>query len=120
VLFVEVDWAEDHHDVCVMTAGTMLERRRVPDNVTGIVEIHGIVAKHAVEDGRMVVGIEIDRGLLVWSPLAAATRTPSIRWRRRAVGTDTPPGERSQAPGDANVLAERGAHRPAQPPPDHR
>ena len=34
MLFVGVDWAEDHHDVCVMAEdGTVLGKRRVPDSV---------------------------------------------------------------------------------------
>ena len=72
MLFVGVDWAEDHHDVCVMVEdGMVLGKRRVPDSVAGIGELHGLVAEHAEEDEAVVVGIEIDRGLVVWSLLAA-------------------------------------------------
>jgi len=36
VIFVGVDWAEDHHDVCVMDLeGTVLGKRRVPDSISG-------------------------------------------------------------------------------------
>jgi hypothetical protein len=41
VLFVGVDWAEDHHDACVMAEdGAVLGKRRVSDSVAGIGELH--------------------------------------------------------------------------------
>ena len=79
MLFVGVDWAEDHHDVCVMAEdGGLLGRRRVPDNVTGIGDLHGLIAEHAADDEPVVVGIEIDRGLVVWSLLAAGYEVYAI------------------------------------------
>ena len=67
MLYVGVDWAEDHHDVCVMDPeGQVLGKGRVGDSVKGIGELHGLVAQHAdVDDEEVIVGIEIDRGLLV-------------------------------------------------------
>jgi len=119
VLFVGVDWAEDHHDICVMAQdGTVLGKRRVPDSVTGIGEIHGLVAEHAADDEPVVVGIEIDRGLVVWSLLAAGYEVYAInpmasaRYRDRHATS----GAKSD-PGDAKVLADlvrtdRHNHRP--------
>lgn len=47
MLFVGVDWAEDHHDVCVMAEdGMVLAKRRVPDSVAGIGDLHALVAEH--------------------------------------------------------------------------
>jgi hypothetical protein len=41
VIFVGVDWAEDHHDICVMKQdGAVFGKRRVPDSVAGIGELH--------------------------------------------------------------------------------
>jgi len=70
---VGVDWAEDHHDVCVMAEdGTVLGKHRVPDSVAGIGELHALIAAHAVDDDDVVaVGIEIDRDLLVGSLVSA-------------------------------------------------
>ena len=67
MLYVGVDWAEDHHDVCVMDSeGRVLGTRRVIDSVKGVGELHALVAQHAdVDDEEVIVGIEIDRGLLV-------------------------------------------------------
>jgi transposase len=119
VLFVGVDWAEDHHDVCVMAEdGMVLAKRRVPDSVAGIGDLHGLVAEHAAEDEPVVVGIEIDRGLVVWSLLAAGYEVyavnpmASARYRDRHATS----GAKSD-PGDAKVLADlvrtdRHNHRP--------
>jgi transposase len=119
VIFVGVDWAEDHHDVCVMNLnGTVLGKRRVPDSVAGIRELHELVAEHTADDEVVVVGIEIDRGLVVTSLVAAGYEVFAInpmassRYRERH-GTS---GAKSD-PGDAKVLADlvrtdRHNHRP--------
>ncbi len=66
MIFVGDDWAEDHHDVHVMDqAGTRLASRRLPEGLTGIRQLHELVAKHAEEPDQVVVGIETDRGLWV-------------------------------------------------------
>jgi len=119
VLFVGVDWAENHHDVCVMAQdGRVLGKRRVPDNVAGIGALHALVAEHAHDDEVIVVGIEIDRGLVVGSLVSAGYEVyavnpmASARYRdRHAVS-----GAKSD-PGDAKVLADlvrtdRHNHRP--------
>ena len=119
MLFVGVDWAEDHHDVCVMAEdGRMLGKRRVPDSVAGIGDLHGLVAQHTGEDEAVVVGIEIDRGLVVYSLLAAGYEVYAInplaaaRYRDRHATS----GAKSD-PGDAKMLADlvrtdRHNHRP--------
>jgi transposase len=119
VLFVGVDWAEDHHDVCVMAEdGAVLAKRRVPDSVVGIGELHALVAEHADDDAPIVVGIEVDRGLLVGSLVSsgyevfAINPLASARYRDR----HTVSGAKSD-PGDAKMLADlvrtdRHNHRP--------
>jgi transposase len=119
VLFVGVDWAEDHHDVCVMAEdGEVLGKCRVPDSVTGLGELHGLVAEHTGDDEAVVVGIEIDRGLVVYSLLAAGYEVYAInplaaaRYRDRHATS----GAKSD-PGDAKMLADlvrtdRHNHRP--------
>jgi transposase len=65
-LFVGDDWAQDHHDVEVMDeAGKVLARRRLPEGVAGIGQLHGLVGAHLGEEpdeAEVVVGIETDRG----------------------------------------------------------
>jgi hypothetical protein len=119
VIFVGVDWAEAHHEVCVLDqAGVVLGRRRVPDGVAGLAQLHGLVADHASEPAEVVVGIELDRGLLVGALVAAGYQVVAVnplaasRYRERH-GTS---GAKSD-PGDAKVLADlvrtdRHNHRP--------
>jgi transposase len=114
-----VDWAEDHHDVCVMNQdGAVLAKRRVADSVGGLRELHELVAEHAEDDEEVVVGIEIDRGLVVTSLAAAGYEVFAInpmassRYRERHAVS----GAKSD-PGDAKVLADlvrtdRHNHRP--------
>ena len=43
-LFVGDDWAEDHHDVEVMDeAGKVLAKRRLPEGVAGIAQLHELI-----------------------------------------------------------------------------
>jgi Transposase/Transposase IS116/IS110/IS902 family len=120
MLCVGVDWAEDHHDVCVMSPdGEVLAKRRVADSVSGVGELHALVAEHAGQDDEeVVVGIEIDRGLLVGSLVAARYEVYAVnpmavaRYRDRHATS----GAKSD-PGDAKVLADlvrtdRHNHRP--------
>ena len=75
MIFVGVDWAEAHNDVVVMDeAGAVLGRGRFGVGVAGLARLHGLVADHAEEPAEVVVGIEIDRGLLVDSLVGAGYR----------------------------------------------
>jgi hypothetical protein len=108
VIFVGVDWAEDHHDVCVMSeGGDVLGKRRIADNVEGVAELHALVGEHAEEPEAVAVGIEIDRGLIVTALLGvgytvyAVNPMASSRYRDRHATS----GAKSD-PGDAKVLAD--------------
>ena len=108
MIFVGVDWAEAHHDICVLDeAGDVLARKRIPDTLLGVRALHEMLAKHAQEPGDVVVGIEKDRGLLVAALLGARYRVYAInpmsaaRYRERHVTS----GSKSD-PGDAKVLAD--------------
>jgi hypothetical protein len=108
MIFVGVDWAEAHHDVCVLDEhGTVLGRRRVSDGVAGVADLHALVAEHADDRAGVAVGIELDRGLLVGALVAvgyevyAVNPLASARYRdRHAVS-----GAKSDR-GDAKVLAD--------------
>ena len=108
LIFVGNDWAEDHHDIHVMTAdGKKLAARRFPEGVAGVSAFHALVAEHAENPEEVSVGIETDHGLWVTSLVAAGYRVYAInpkavaRYRdRHHVG-----GGKSDA-GDAKVLAD--------------
>ena len=71
MIFVGDDWSEDHHDVCLMDqAGKRLASRRLPEGLTGIRQLHELIAEHAEEPDQVVIGIETDRGL--WAGALAA------------------------------------------------
>jgi len=118
LLFIGDDWAEDHHDVeLVDESGRRLAKARLPEGLEGITRLHALVAQHAPEDwaqlpsedvaGRVVVGIETDRGPWVRALRAAGYQVfainplSSARYRERYSTS----GAKSDA-GDAHVLAE--------------
>jgi Transposase/Transposase IS116/IS110/IS902 family len=108
VIFVGVDWAEAHHDVCVLdSAGEVLAKGRVEHGVAGLARLHAMVAEHVESLDEVVVGVEIDRGLLVGSLVAAGYDVVAVnpmsvaRYRDRHVTS----GAKSD-PGDAKVLAD--------------
>ena len=108
MIFVGVDWAEAHHDICVLDeAGDVLARKRIPDTLLGVRALHELLAEHAAEPDEVLVGIEKDRGLLVTALLSAHYRVFAInpmsaaRYRERHVTS----GSKSD-PGDAKVLAD--------------
>ena len=83
MLFVGIDWAEDHHDVCVLDVeGGVVARGRVPDGVEGVAGVHELIGVGigGDQEPEVVVGIEVDRGLLVKPPMVKPVR-PSLRPR---------------------------------------
>ena len=119
MIFVGIDWSEQHHDIEVQDRdGVLLTTARVADGLDGIGRLHALLAEHAGEPGEVIVGIETDRGLLVGSLVAAgyevfAVNPKSVdRYRDR----HSVSGAKSDA-GDAKVLADlvrtdRHNHRP--------
>jgi len=121
LLFVGIDWAEDHHDICILDeSGDVLRRRRIEDGLSGLETLQALLAEFAADPTQVIVGIETDRGLLVRGLLASDYEVYAInpkavsRYRdRHAVS-----GAKSDA-GDAKVLADlvrtdRHNHRPIQ------
>lgn len=108
MVFVGIDWAEKHHDVCIIDKeGVILARGRVADGVEGISKLHEMVADRVEESEDVIVAIELDRGLLVGALVAAGYEVFAInplsvdRYRDR----HSTSGAKSD-PGDAKVLAD--------------
>ena len=108
MIFAGVDWAEAHHDVCVVSEnGGVLEQRRVGHSVAGIGELHAVIAAHAGAGEPVAVGIETGRGLVVTALLAAGYQVDAVnpvasaRYRDRHVTSGARSGR-----GDATVLAD--------------
>ena len=108
MIYLGIDWAEDHHDLCLLDeAGQRLAAARVPDGVEGLRRLHELVALHADDADAVVVGIETDRGLLVQGLVASGYTVYAInpyavsRYRDR----HTTSGGKSDR-GDAKILAD--------------
>jgi transposase len=108
MIFVGDDWAEDHHDIHVMDeAGLRLTSRRLPEGLTGVRQLHALIASHAEEPDQVVIGIETDRGLWVEALVAAGYQVFAInplavaRYRERHHVS----GAKSDA-ADAKLLAD--------------
>ena len=124
MIFVGVDWAEAHHDVCILDDdGTVLGRRKIGDSFAGVGELHALVASHLGDDDeadQVIVGIEKDRGLIVTALVAANYQVYGInpmaaaRYRERHHVS----GSKSDT-GDAKMLADL-VDRSSEPPPGGR
>jgi hypothetical protein len=110
-LFVGDDWAEDHHDIEVMDeAGKVLAKRRLPEGVAGMTQLHALIGRFLPEDtddAEVVIGIETDRGPWVAALIAAGYTVFPVnplqasRYRERH-GVS---GAKSDG-GDAHMLAD--------------
>jgi transposase len=111
LLFVGDDWAEEHHDVELLSeAGRVLGRAKLPEGVAGITRLHAMIGEHLGEDEdnpTVVVGIETERGPWVQALIAAGYQIYAVnplqaaRYRQR----HTVSGAKSDT-GDAHVLAD--------------
>jgi len=110
-LFVGDDWAENHHDVEVMSeAGKVLAKARLPEGVAGMTRLHELVGRYLGEDAEgaeVAIGIETDRGPWVTALVAAGyvvypvNPLQASRYRERH-GVS---GAKSDG-GDAHMLAD--------------
>jgi transposase len=72
MIFVGIDWAEAHHDICVLDSeGVALATRRIPEGLEGVARLHALLGEHTEISEEVIIGIETDRGLLVTALLAA-------------------------------------------------
>ena len=82
MLFVGNDWAETHHDVEVVDeSGRCLVRRRFPEGIAGMAELHAVIADRLPAEAQaseVVMGIETDRGPWVTALVAAGYQVYAI------------------------------------------
>jgi hypothetical protein len=109
-LCVGDDWAEDHHDIEVMDeAGQVLARKRLPEGVAGIGQLHELTGRFlpAGGDAEVQVGIETDRGPWVAALIAAGYVVFPVNplQASRYRGRHSVSGAKSDG-GDAHVLAD--------------
>ena len=108
MIYVGIDWAEAHHDVCVLDPdGERLAGMRIPEGLEGVARLHELLAEHAEAPGEVIVGIETDRGLLVGALTASGYVVHAInplsasRYRERHTTSRA-----KSDPGDARILAD--------------
>jgi transposase len=110
-LFAGDDWARDHHDIEVMDgAGKVLARKRLPEGVAGMTQLHELIGRFLPEDtddADVVIGIETDRGPWVAALLAAGYTVFPVNPRQAARYRERHgvSGAKSDA-GDAHMLAD--------------
>lgn len=119
MLHVGIDWAEQHHDVCIIVEdGTVVDTFRITNDLAGVARLHEHIGNLTDDPAQVVIGIETDRGLLVHAMKAAGYEVFAVnpmsvdRYRDR----HTTSGAKSDS-GDAKVLADlvrtdRHNHRP--------
>jgi hypothetical protein len=79
MLFVGDDWAQDHHDVYLMDEdGARLAARRLPEGLSGVGQLHDMIAAYAGEPDEVIVGIEKDHGLWVGALAAGGYQVYAI------------------------------------------
>jgi len=111
LLFIGDDWAEDHHDVEIQDeTGRRLAKARLPEGISGITKLHGLIGRFLPEDGDAIsvkIGIETDRGPWVAALVASGYRVHAINplQSARAREGHGVSGAKSDA-GDAHVLAD--------------
>ena len=110
-LCVGDDWAEDHHDIEVMDeAGKVLVKKRLPEGVAGITQLHGLIGACLGEDAdgaEVAVGIETGRGPWVTALIAAGYVVFPVNplQASRYRGRHGVSGAKSDG-GDAHMLAD--------------
>jgi transposase len=108
MMFVGNDWAQDHHDVCVMDAeGTILAECRFDEGIEGVAAFHDLMGGFVSDPGDVMIGVETDRGLWVEALLGAgyqvyAVNPKSVSRYRDRHGVSGAKSDR----GDAKVLAD--------------
>ncbi|MEX1335922.1 MAG: IS110 family transposase, partial [Candidatus Limnocylindrales bacterium] len=108
MIFVGIDWAEAHHDVCVLDPeGEVLATRRIPEGLEGVARLHELLGEHAEESAEVIVGIETDRGLLVGSLVAAGYTVHAVNPLAASRYRDRHTTSRAKSDrGGARVLAD--------------
>ena len=118
MLFAGDDWAEDHHDVEIVAEdGRRLARRRLPEGLAGMSQLHALIAGFLPQEWadlppgeaarRVKAGTGTGRGPWVAALVAAgsevfpASPMPVARYRERHSAS----GAKSDA-ADAHLLAE--------------
>jgi transposase len=118
-IYCGIDWADDHHDVALVDhEGTVIGRRRIADDATGLAALLAMLADAGDNgDDQIPVAIETGRGLLVaclrgtGRPVYAINPLAASRYRDRH-SVSRKKSDRGDAAMLANILrTDAEAHR---------
>lgn len=77
--FVGIDWADQHHDVVVLSAtGERMGQRRVAHTVAGLEELVSLLHEFTAVPEEMVCVVETSQGLLVTALLEAGVQVAAV------------------------------------------
>ena len=126
MLYVGIDWADDHHDVCVTddTAATLAEFQ-IAHRAEGFATLHAAIAQHQSDPNQVLVALETSRGLLVYDLLCQGYQVYAInpkavnRYKDRHV-LSSAKDDRLDALAQAHLLrTDRHRFQPMAPAPEH-
>jgi transposase len=107
VIFVGIDWSEEHHEVELQEgSGKVLKRLKISADLAGLTRLQEVITGQDQEPTQVVVAIEASHGLLVNALVASDYRVYAINplTSARARQGESPSGSKSDA-GDAHLLA---------------
>lgn len=105
---VGIDWAEDHHDVAIMSPeGAVVARARIDTGPAGVITLLGLIGQHGGTALETPVAIETDKNLIVVALTQAGYTVYPINPRAAARYRERhhQAGGKSDA-GDAAMLAD--------------
>jgi transposase len=107
VIFVGIDWSEEHHEVELQEgSGKVLKRLKISADLAGLTRLQEVITAQDQEPTQVLVAIEASHGLLVNALVASDYRVYAINplTSARARQGESPSGSKSDA-GDAHLLA---------------
>ena len=79
MLYVGIDWASDHHDVCLTNdSAQTLAAFRIAHGSQGFERLHRVIREHQPEPQQVLVALETTRGLLVHDLLRSGYQVYAI------------------------------------------
>jgi transposase len=126
MLYVGIDWADDHHDICCTDdTATTLVQCQIAHNTEGFATLHAQIAKHQTNPAAVLVALETTRGLLVYDLLRQGYQVYAInpkavnRYKDRHV-LSAAKDDRLDALAMAHLLrTDRHRFKPLAPAPAH-
>jgi transposase len=125
MLYVGIDWADEHHDVCFTDdAATTLAQFQIAHHTEGFTALHTQIAQHQADPAAVLVALETTRGRFVYDLLCQGDHIYAIQPKAVKRYTDRHVLSAAQDDRlDALALAhrlrtERHRFKPLGPPPE--